>query len=515
MAADQRPTASDQHSLLDALPDPAVVIDAVGRVERVNAAARALKAFADAEGRSVFELPAVRESMIGQRLLGAMGAERAVRFRTSLPFDETHTVFETAIVAYGEGLLITLHAAEAPPDGTDLMSARVSRGLIEAGLALSSALSLEHVLQVLVDVSRELLDARYAALGVVNAERTGLAEFITSGLTPEQRARMGHLPFGHGILGLLIRDARPIRLKDLRDHPASAGVPRHHPKMRSFLGVPVMAKDRVFGNLYLTEKIGAEEFSDADLALVKTLAAQAAVAIENAQLRRERDRFFAAASHELGNAVTGVKVWARLLSTRPPDDRAELVTGLRQILSGAEHADRLIVDLLSLSKLREGKLTLGGREVDLCTIAAAAVEQFQPEAELGGIELILTVPEDPVVVHTDPVRVRQILVNLIANAVKFTPAGAEVRVAVERLPDGHGALVVSDQGPGISPEDAARLFQPYEQVLGVAQGRGTGLGLSLSRQIARLMGGELTVSSEPGQGAVFRLELPVELPEQE
>ena len=507
--------ANHQASLLDAFPDPAVVIDAGGRIERVNAAARRLEAFAEAEGKSVFELPAVRETMIGQRLFGALGAGRPIRFRTLLPHDASATEYSATITPHGEGVLITLHALEAATArGADVLSARVSRGLIDAGLALSSALSLEHVLQVLVDVSRELLDARYAALGVVNAERTGLSEFITSGLTPQQRARMGHLPFGHGILGLLIRDARPIRLRDLRDHPSSVGVPQHHPSMRSFLGVPVTAKDKVFGNLYVTEKIGADEFSEADLALVKTLAAQAAVAIENAQLRRERDRFFAAASHELGNAVTGVKMWARLLATRLPDDPAELTTGLRQILTGAEHADRLIVDLLSLSKLREGRLTLGARETDLDAVARAAVTQFQPEAEVAGVALTLRRAEAVVVVETDPVRTRQILVNLIANAIKFTPPGRDVQVGVEPVPGGGGALWVRDEGPGISADDAARLFQPYEQVLGVAQGRGTGLGLSLSRQIARLMGGDLTVTSEPGSGATFRLVLPAKMREE-
>src|SRR5512143_372459 len=168
-------------------------------------------------------------------------------------------------------------------------------------------------MQALTDVARDLVSVRYAALGVINPTGTGLSDFITSGLTPEQRERMGRLPSGHGILGLLIREPKPIRLKDLREHPASAGIPGHHPHMRSFLGVPVTTKGRVFGNLYVTDKLGAEEFTDRDLAILELLGAQAAVAIENAQLRQERDRFFAAASHELGNAVAGITVWARHL----------------------------------------------------------------------------------------------------------------------------------------------------------------------------------------------------------
>src|SRR5687768_11564741 len=152
----------------------------------------------------------------------------------------------------------------AVPSDSDQEAMRVRRALMEAGLALGSALSLANVLQILVDVARELVEAQYAALGVINTEGTGLSDFVTSGMSSEVRARIGGLPKGKGILGLLITDARPLRLRDLREHPASAGVPANHPRMRSFMGVPVVAQGRVFGNLYVTEKIGADEFSEED-----------------------------------------------------------------------------------------------------------------------------------------------------------------------------------------------------------------------------------------------------------
>src|SRR5512135_189946 len=129
---------------------------------------------------------------------------------------------------------------------------------------------------------------------------------LTSTISEQQRERLFGMPVGKGVLGVLIRDPRPLRLRRLADHPASAGMPPHHPHMSSFLGVPVMSKGRVFGNLYCTEKIGADEFTEDDVAMLQMLAAQAAAALENAQLRQQRERFFAAASHELGNAVAGV-----------------------------------------------------------------------------------------------------------------------------------------------------------------------------------------------------------------
>jgi len=383
----------------------------------------------------------------------------------------------------------------------------IARGLVDAGIALSSALSLEEILQRLADVARDLVDARYAALGVINPEKTGLSEFITSGLNPEQRERIGNLPEGHGILGLLITDARPIRLRDLSEHPASAGIPKHHPSMRSFLGVPVGSKGQVFGNLYVTEKIGSDEFDDEDLAILEMLASQAAVAIDNARLRRERDRFFAAASHEIGNAITGVQLWARRLLQNPPEEPEGWTAGIEQILASADGASRLIEDMLSLSKLEEGRITLETERIDLAATVERVATQYEPIAEVAGLTIGLEL-EGECTLDADPARVYQIISNLLNNAIKFTPRGGEITLGLSN--DGAQAQIwVRDTGPGIAKEDQERIFLPYEQVSTVARGLGVGLGLSLSRHLARLMGGELTVESRPGKGATFSLALPL------
>lgn len=387
---------------------------------------------------------------------------------------------------------------------------KIAQGLVNAGVALSRAMSLEELLQLLADAARELVDARYAALGVINPEKTGLSEFITSGLTPEERARLGNLPTGHGILGLLITDARPIRLRDLREHPRSVGVPRNHPEMRSFLGVPVGSKGEIFGNLYVTEKIGAPEFDDDDLMILEMLASQAAVAIENAQLRRERDRFFAAASHELGNVIAGVRLWANQLIRRPPAEISAWKAGVENIRSAAESAGRMIEDMLSLSRLREGRLELDFTTVDLHSVLDYMAELHRGTAETAKLDLRLADAPGAILVRADQTRVRQIVANLLSNAIKFTPAGGVVELGVGAPEGGYGIAWVRDTGPGIPPEDQERIFRPYEQVAGVAQGRGVGLGLSLSRQLARLMGGDLTVESRPGAGATFILRLPLE-----
>src|SRR5206468_8953343 len=132
--------------------------------------------------------------------------------------------------------------------------------------------------------ARELVDARYCALGVLDPTKTYLSEFITVGLTDDQRAAIGELPKGHGILGLLILEPTSIRLPDLTEHPDSYGFPPHHPPMRSFLGVPILVRNEVFGHLYLTDKTSAEVFSDVDEELTVALSGAAGVAIENARL---------------------------------------------------------------------------------------------------------------------------------------------------------------------------------------------------------------------------------------
>ncbi len=166
-------------------------------------------------------------------------------------------------------------------------------------MLLESNLDLPSLLNHIVDEARSMTNARYAALGVLDAEGTALAEFLTSGLSPDEERAIGDRPTGKGVLGLLIVDPRPLRLAAIGDHPDSFGFPDGHPVMRSFLGVPIKVRDRVYGNLYLTDKVGWTEFTRDDEALVTALAVAAGFAVENARLHQrareiavyeERDR---------------------------------------------------------------------------------------------------------------------------------------------------------------------------------------------------------------------------------
>ncbi|MCG3754151.1 GAF domain-containing sensor histidine kinase [Amycolatopsis sp. Poz14] len=201
-------------------------------------------------------------------------------------------------------------------------------GLLEAVLAVASGLELDATLRRIVQAAVELGEARYGALGVLG-EDGALAEFVYQGIDAETRERIGHLPEGHGLLGLVIDDAKPLRLREISAHPASVGFPANHPPMHSFLGVPVRVRDEVFGNLYLAEKTGGAEFTDDDEVIVQALAAAAGIAIENAHLyeqTRLRQRWLGATS----------EVTTELLGGTDPVDALELIAGRALELTGSD-----------------------------------------------------------------------------------------------------------------------------------------------------------------------------------
>jgi signal transduction histidine kinase len=217
------------------------------------------------------------------------------------------------------------------------------RALVDAGIALTSELSLDALLQRLVEAAAALTEARYAALGVIDASGRILERFVTTGIDAETHARIGELPRGRGILGVLIRDAKPLRLTNIGDDPRSVGFPPHHPPMTTFLGVPIVLRGVAFGNLYLTEKEGGGDFTDEDEEAASLLAAQAAVAIENARLYESATRWLRQLESlsEVGNALaTEIEleplldlvarrlrelVGARIVAIALPDDDARLV----------------------------------------------------------------------------------------------------------------------------------------------------------------------------------------------
>ena len=263
--------------------------------------------------------------------------------------------------------------------GTDRL-----RALVETGIAINSELSLEGVLERIVEAAARITDAEYAALGVIDRSGSGLERFVTYGIAPDVQTEIGDPPHGRGILGVLIKDARPLRLHDLTQDPRSVGFPPGHPPMHSFLGVPIRLRGVAYGNLYLTEK-EAGDFTDEDEELVTLLAAQAAVALENARLYESATAW----SQQLESLN---EVGAALVGELELDPLLELVVARLRELIGA----RLVaIALPSGERLRIAAADGAGAD----TLAAVSMLEADSKTarvmERGISERIDSLLEDP------------------------------------------------------------------------------------------------------------------------
>ena len=294
-------------------------------------------------------------------------------------------------------------------EATALTPSRL-RALVEAGIAVTSELTLDAVLQRIVEAAAEITGAPYAALGVIDRSGQGLERFVTTGIEPEVAAEIGHEPHGEGILGVLIRDARPLRLDDITSDPRSVGVPPGHPPMRSFLGVPILLRGVAFGNLYLTEKPGG--FTEEDEELVTLLAAQAAVAVENARLYESATRWSRQLEslNEIGSALIGELELDRLLAL-VADSLRDLIQArvvlialplddmLRVEAASGEDADALLGYTFSRESSKAGRVLDRGRSERVDDIVGDPDVDHEAARRFGarsGLFVPLVVRERPI-----------------------------------------------------------------------------------------------------------------------
>jgi signal transduction histidine kinase len=321
--------------------------------------------------------------------------------------------------------------------------------LLDAVLSVSSDLDLPAMLRRVVEAATELVDARYGALGVLDDTGTRLSQFLTVGIDDEGRRAIGDLPSGHGILGLLIVDAKPLRLPNLHEHPESYGFPPNHPPMTSFLGVPIRVRDQVFGNLYLTDKQSEEVFTDVDEELAVGLAAAAGVAIENARLHarlhelavvEDRERI----ARDLHDTViqrlfaTGLSLQGTVPLVRTDPDRA--TTRIEEAVDDLDLTVRHIrTAIFGLETSRVETDSLRRRLLDLVHDAGETLG-FEPRVLLDG-------PIDSAVGDVAAGELVATLREAVANVAKHAGASElHVEVAVD---DERVCLRVTDDGVGL------------------------------------------------------------------
>jgi signal transduction histidine kinase len=326
------------------------------------------------------------------------------------------------------------------------------RALVETGIAITSELSLDGVLERIVEAAARVTGAQYAALGVIDPAGSGLERFITYGMTPEVETQIGDPPHGRGILGVLINDARPLRLHDLSQDPRSVGFPPGHPPMHTFLGVPIVLRGIAYGNLYLTEK-DTGDFTDEDEELVTLLAAQAAVAVENARLYESATAW----SHQLESLN---EVGAALVGELELDPLLDLIVSrLRQLIS----ARFVAIALPSGGELRIAAADGDGAELVTATNLLDDSKTARV-IERGRSERVDSLLEDPEV-NQDIAR------RLGANTGLYVPLRARDRTI--------GVLIVHDK-VGQTPRFGSGDLRLAEQFALRAS-----IAVDLSRRVAR------------------------------
>jgi signal transduction histidine kinase len=374
--------------------------------------------------------------------------------------------------------------------------ARVRRRQLEAlDLAvrgIAGVLSVQRVLQLIVDRVRELVDAEYAALGIVGPFGK-IDQFVTSGVTVEQRARIGAVPRGLGLLGLIIREDRSFLVDDISADPRRYGFPEHHPVMHSFLGVPVRAKGRSIGNLYLTNKRTARVFNEADLRMVEMFALHAGIAIDNARMHEEIGRLAIVEerqriSQDLHDSIIQ-SLYAISLSL---EDLPDIIT--EDPGEGAARADRAIDGIHAT--IRDIRNFIMGLQPELLIDAdlGAGIETLAAEFRantLIDLELRLE-PELPELPREHAAHILAITREALSNIARHSTA---TRATIELTAhDGTLELVIGDNGRGFDIEAARSSRQR---------------GLANLRARAEAVGGKLTVTSESGAGTRVVAEIPI------
>jgi signal transduction histidine kinase len=355
------------------------------------------------------------------------------------------------------------------------------RLLLDAVIGIGADLDLSATLRRIVVAATSLVDARYGALGVLDATGASLSEFITVGIDDEIRAEIGELPKGHGILGLLIADPRPLRLPDLHEHPDSYGFPPGHPEMRSFLGVPISVRGRVFGNLYLTDKQSQEVFSDVDEELVVALAAAAGVAIDNARLHarlqdlvvlEDRERIAMDLHDTVIQQLFAIGLSLEATSRRVQDGEVQ-----RRLHLAVEDLDgtikRIRSTIFSLSEAHGQAEGLRQRVLTLVDQLGGNLPA-RPSVEFDG-------PVDTRVPAEEADEVVSVLRELLSNVSRHAQAST---VAISVAVGTEVVVRVDDDGAGPPGPDAAA--------------SGMGLG-NLSKRATR-RGGTFSLAARPGGG---------------
>ena len=393
--------------------------------------------------------------------------------------------------------------------------------MVEITRRLTSTLDQERLLKLISRMAVELVDCEDASV-ILEDRRTGELVFLTSAGPTSEALKKIRFPVEGSIAGTVLKNRQPLIVTDTETDP------RHNPEVdsaidfetRSILAVPMMFQERPIGVLEAVNKHDAATFSDHDVHILATLAAQAAVAIENArlvedlkeanrqlaQLDQLKSEFIAIASHELRTPLTLILGYATFLREEASGKAGEQID---MVLGAATQLKGLIDDMVNLTNLEARSAEMELSEFDLRSVIKESIETQRQFAATKSLEMKTTLPETELLVRADREKIEIVLTNLLDNAIKFTRPNGSIEVAV-RPQGGMVAVSITDTGTGIPEGEIERIFERFYQVEShlTRHHGGMGLGLSIARGIVELHGGRIWVESEIDRGSCFTFTLP-------
>jgi signal transduction histidine kinase len=381
--------------------------------------------------------------------------------------------------------------------------------IIEVSRVINSTLNLDPLLHNIIQIATKLTATEASSILLLD-KKTGELHFEAATGVKGQEVKPIIVPMDNSIAGWVIKKGEPLLILDVRKDP------RHYHQVddmtkfstRSILGVPLRVKDKVIGVLEVLNKIDDKEFTQDDVETLTTLAAQAAIAIENARLFQQSD-LLSEVVHELRTPLTSIRGYSKMLLLTEGIDQEKKLEFAETIHREAVRLGQMINDFLDLARLESGRTYIAQEPINMSEVISETLAILQPQAAERQVSIALQVPETLPTIIGDADRLKQVMVNLVSNAVKYNHEGGRVDIEV-KVGEDELSIAVRDTGRGIAEEDLPHIFEKFYRVDDPEQQtKGTGLGLSITKHIVEVHEGTISVQSVWGQGSTFSFTLPL------
>jgi signal transduction histidine kinase len=389
--------------------------------------------------------------------------------------------------------------------------------ILEVTRFLNQTLNLEMQLQMIQEVATELTRTEAASIFLRDSKTDELFFLSATGRAADgeagERLRRIPVPIDSSIAGWVVKTGESAVVNDAKSDARHYGQADAETRFvtRSILAVPLIRRGKIIGAIEVLNKPEGQSFTEDDLALLTTLAAQAAVSIENARLFEQSD-LVSEVVHELRTPMTSIIGYSKMLAMPgiPEQNKAQFADTINR---EANRLGKMVNDFLDWARLEAGRVRFAHDPVDICQVMRDTVLVIEPQAQERGIDIRQTIPADALTVLGDEARLKQVFLNLASNGIKYNRDKGQLEFGVQRVGD-CVAISVRDTGMGIPKESLDRLFQRFYRVPGTENVvRGTGLGLSIAKSLVEAHGGKIDVQSVVGEGTTFTITLPLVAPQ--